>query len=82
MDLPMSWLGDYTDITGVTPKEYADKMTMSGSKVEGVENLGAEIDKVVVGKVLECADHPDSDHLSNIYHTHVQMVTVGMVLAL
>lgn len=71
MDLPMSWLGDYTDITGVTPKEYSDKMTMSGSKVEGVENLGKEIDKVVVGKVLKCEDHPDSDHL------HVCMVDVG-----
>ncbi len=71
MDLPMSWLGDYTDITGVSPKEYSDKMTMSGSKVEGVENLGAEIDKVVVGKVLQCEDHPDSDHL------HVCMVEVG-----
>ncbi len=71
MNLPMSWLGDYTDISGVTPKEYADKMTMSGSKVEGVENLGKDIDKVVVGKVLSCEDHPDSDHL------HVCMVDVG-----
>ncbi len=71
MNLPMSWLGDYTDISGVTPKEYADKMTMSGSKVEGVENLGKDIDKVVVGKVLSCEDHPDSDHL------HVCMVDVA-----
>lgn len=71
MNLPMSWLGDYTDISGVTPKEYADKMTMSGSKVEGVENLGKDIDKVVVGKVLTCEMHPDSDHL------HVCMVEVG-----
>lgn len=71
MNLPMSWLSDYTDITGVSPKEYADKMTMSGSKVEGVENLGAEIDKVVVGKVLTCEMHPDSDHL------HVCSVDVG-----
>ena len=71
MNLPMSWLSDYTDITGVTPKEYADQMTMSGSKVEGVENLGKEIDKVVVGKVITCEMHPDSDHL------HVCMVDVG-----
>lgn len=71
MNLPMSWLSDYTDITGVTPKEYADRLTMSGSKVEGVENLGAEIDKVVVGEVLTCEMHPDSDHL------HVCMVNVG-----
>ena len=71
MNLPMSWLGDYTDIDGISPKEYADKMTMSGSKVEGVENLGADIDKVVVGKVVSCQMHPDSDHL------HVCMVDVG-----
>lgn len=71
MKLPMSWLSDYTDIAGVSPKEYADKITMSGSKVEGVENLGADIDKVVVGKVVSCEMHPDSDHL------HVCMVDVG-----
>lgn len=71
MKLPMSWLSDYTDISGVSPKEYADKITMSGSKVEGVENLGADIDKVVVGKVIKCEMHPDSDHL------HVCMVDVG-----
>ncbi len=64
MKLPMSWLSDYMDMTGITPKEYADRLTMTGSKVEGVENLGEELDKVVVGKVLECEPHPDSDHLS------------------
>lgn len=71
MNLPMSWLGDYTDISGVTPQEYSDKMTMSGSKVEAVENLGEDIDKVVVGYVVSCEMHPDSDHL------HVCMVDVG-----
>ena len=67
----MSWLSDYMDMTGITPKEYSDRMTMSGSKVEGVENLGAELDKVVAGKVLTCEDHPDSDHL------HVCTVDAG-----
>ena len=67
----MSWLSDYTDIEGISPKEYADKLTMTGSKVEGVEYLGAELDKVVAGKVLSCEMHPDSDHL------HVCMVDVG-----
>lgn len=71
MKLPMSWLSDYTDITGISPKEYADKLTMTGSKVEGVENLGEELEKVVVGEVLTCEMHPDSDHL------HVCMVNVG-----
>ncbi len=62
MNLPMSWLNDYMDID-VTPKEYSDKMTMSGSKVEGYEDMGAEVENVVAGKVLTCVDHPDSDHL-------------------
>ena len=63
MKLPLSWLSDYTDMTGITPKEYDAKLTMSGSKVEEVYYLGAEIENVVTGKILEVVDHPDSDHL-------------------
>ena len=33
MDLSLRWLGDYVE-TGVTPKQFCDAMTMSGSKVE------------------------------------------------
>jgi len=63
MKLPLSWLSDYTNISGVTPKEYDAKMTMSGSKVEEVNYLGAEINNVVTGEVISVTDHPDSDHL-------------------
>ncbi|MDO4269427.1 MAG: phenylalanine--tRNA ligase subunit beta [Eubacteriales bacterium] len=63
MKLPLSWFSDYTDMAGVTPKEYDAKMTMSGSKVEEVYYLGAEIENVVTGKILSVVDHPDSDHL-------------------
>ncbi len=63
MKVPMSWFNDYTDIKDITPKEYAHALTMTGSKVEGIENMGAEIENVVTGKVLTCCDHPDSDHL-------------------
>jgi phenylalanyl-tRNA synthetase beta chain len=66
----MSWLNDYMDIN-VTPKEYSDRMTMSGSKVEGFENMGENVQNVVAGKVLTCEDHPDSDHL------HVCTVDAG-----
>lgn len=71
MKVPMSWFNDYTDISGVTPKEYAHALTMTGSKVEGVENMGKDIEKVVTGKVLTCEMHPDSDHL------HVCTVDAG-----
>ena len=63
MNLPMSWLNDYMDID-VEPKAYADRLTMTGSKVEGWESAGDEIENVVAGKVLTCVPHPDSDHLS------------------
>lgn len=63
MKVPMSWFNDYTEIEGITPKQYADRLTMTGSKVEGVEFLGEEIQNVVTGKILEIKPHEDSDHL-------------------
>ncbi len=62
MKLPLKWLKDYTNIE-VSHKEYADALTMSGSKVEGFEQLGEEIDKVVVGRILSVEKHPDADRL-------------------
>lgn len=63
MNLSMRWLRDYVDIGEVSPREFAEAMTMSGSKVEGFEIEGAEIKNVVVGKVVEMIAHPDSDHM-------------------
>lgn len=63
MKVPMSWFNDYTDINGVTPKEYNDALTMTGSKVETIENMGESIKNVVTGKILEITEHPDSDHM-------------------
>lgn len=62
MNLSMRWLRDFVDIN-VDAKEFADKMTMSGSKVEKFEYEGAKINKVVVGKVLEIEKHPNADKL-------------------
>ncbi len=44
-------------------KRYIADMTMSGSKVETLDYLGAEIENVVVGRVMQMERHPDSDHL-------------------
>ena len=62
MKLSMNWLKDYVS-ESFDPKEYSDKLTLTGSKVEGYENLGAEISNVVVGKLISVEKHPDSDHL-------------------
>ena len=63
MNLSMKWLSDYVDVGHITPREFAEAMTMSGSKVEGWEQEGSEIRNVVVGKVAEIVPHPNSDHL-------------------
>lgn len=63
MKVPMSWINDYTDISGVTPREYDHALTMTGSKVECVEDIGKDIDRVVTGKINSITPHPDSDHL-------------------
>ena len=61
MNLSMKWLSDYVDID-VTPKQFSDDMTMSGSKVEGYADETAEIKNVVVGKLLSVEPHPNADH--------------------
>lgn len=65
MKLSKKWLAEFVDLdlSGMSDREYAEAMTMSGSKVEGTEDLGAEIINVVVGKISEMERHPDSDHM-------------------
>ncbi|MBQ7718878.1 MAG: phenylalanine--tRNA ligase subunit beta [Clostridia bacterium] len=63
MKLPLSWVYDYTDLGDITPKEYADALTMSGSKVEGVEKQGEDIQNVMVGRIIKKEKHPNADTL-------------------
>lgn len=78
MKAPLSWLKDFVDIN-VSNKEYADALTLSGSKVEGVEVAGEEITKVVVGKITSLEKHPDADKLQvsqvDIGDSTIQVVT-------
>ena len=62
MNLSMNWLADYVKLD-CDIKDFVARMTMSGSKVETYETEGAEITKVVVGKILSVVPHENSDHL-------------------
>ncbi|WP_394862259.1 phenylalanine--tRNA ligase subunit beta [Paraclostridium bifermentans] len=62
MLVPLKWLRDYVDIDRET-QEFADMMTMTGSKVEKVEFFGKETNGVEVCKILEIEQHPDADRL-------------------
>lgn len=67
--ISLEWVSDYIDISDQDLKELAVKITQSGINVEKV--ITNHIDNLVIGKVISCVDHPDSDHL------HVCMVDVG-----
>ncbi len=79
MNLSLKWLHDFTNTDGISTKEYCDRMTDTGSKVEGYEVLGEDISNVIVAKVEKMERHPDSDHLwicrVNIGNEVTQIVT-------
>ena len=62
MLVSVKWLRDYVDID-MDVKEFADMMTMTGTKMETVEYFGEDIENVVVGKILEINPHPNADKL-------------------
>ena len=64
------WLSQYMDLSDVTVEELAEKLTTAGLEVEGLHPM-AQGTNLTIGKVLECVDHPDSDHL------HVCKVDLG-----
>ncbi|SMC52299.1 phenylalanyl-tRNA synthetase beta subunit [Desulfocicer vacuolatum DSM 3385] len=63
MKVSLSWLKEYTSVTG-DPAEIAAQLTMAGLEVEAVEDRYAFLDKVVVGRVETAEKHPDADRLS------------------
>ena len=62
MKASIEWLSEYSDID-VDAIKLGDILTMTGSKVETIEQLGNDIKNVVVGKILEIEKHPDADKL-------------------
>ena len=63
MKLSRNWLADFVDVSDIDNKAYSDRMTDTGSKVEGFEVLGDDIENVVVAKIVKITPHENSDHL-------------------
>ena len=63
MILSLEWLAEFTDTAGIDAKAFCDRMTDTGSKVEGYEILGADIENVKVGRITSISKHENSDHL-------------------
>lgn len=62
MKVSLEWLKSFVDIE-CSVEELVDKLTMSGTKVEGYEKRLENIKNVVVGKVLEISLHPHNQNL-------------------
>ncbi len=63
MRTPLSWLSDYVELTG-SPRAIADRLTFSGTEVEGIETSGADVPGVIVAEVRAVARHPNADKLA------------------
>ena len=78
MKASIEWLKEYSDID-IDSVKLGDILTMTGSKVETIEQKGNDIKNVVVGKILEIKKHEDSDHLVvtqvDLGNEKVQIVT-------
>lgn len=67
--ISLEWVKEYIDIHDQDPKELAVKITKAGINVEEV--ITNHIDYLTIGEIVECTDHPNSDHL------HVCQVNIG-----
>ena len=62
MNLSRKWLREFVSVDA-NDKDFAEAMTLSGSKVELTHDLGEEISNVVVGQIVSMVRHPNSDHM-------------------
>lgn len=67
--ISLEWVKEYIDISDQEPKKLAEKITKAGVNVEKI--ISNHIDNLVIGKIVKCEMHPNSDHL------HVCQVDVG-----
>ncbi len=63
MNTALSWIKAYVPELECTAQEYTDAMTLTGTKVEGFEELDRDLEKIVVGQVMKIERHPDADKL-------------------
>lgn len=73
MNISYNWLKDYLDFD-LTPEETSAALTSIGLETEGVEEvqtIKGGLEGLVIGEVLTCIDHPNSDHL------HITTVNLG-----
>lgn len=79
MNTTLSWIKEYVPELSVEPQEFADAMTLSGTKVEFFTRLDKNLEKIVVAQIKSIEKHPDADKLIvcqlDIGQESIQIVT-------
>lgn len=70
MKVSLNWLKDYLNLDNISKEELYNAISLHVCEIETMKPL-CEVNNLVVGEVLTCVDHPDSDHL------HVCEVNLG-----
>ncbi len=63
MNTSLKWIKDLVPGLQASPQEFADAMTLSGTKAEGYEEFDKDLDKIVIGQIINIERHPDADKL-------------------
>ena len=63
MKAPLSWLREFVDID-LAPEALAERLTLLGMEVRGIERRGTDWHNVVIGELLSVEKHPNADRLS------------------
>ena len=62
MKVSLEWLSEWIDLPPL--EELEDRLTVGGLEIEGIEQVGVDLESFVVGQVLERIQHPNADRLS------------------
>lgn len=63
MKAQIAWLREMVDLEGITEKDIIERMTMTGTNIEGVESVCDENQGVIIAKILRIRSHPNADKL-------------------
>ena len=63
MNASLSWIKAYVPELDVSYQEFRDAMTLSGTKVESYRAFDADLENIIIGKILKIEQHPDADRL-------------------
>ena len=64
MKLSWRWLERHVDLSGLEPAELANRFTMAVAELEGIEEVGAGMESVIVGRITAARPHPGAEKLA------------------